>query len=65
MNMNTDLYVDFMRRYGTLTAEAEADLRGRVQALQRAKGQTIIRTGQVASSFFLEEKRDGTFLLPV
>lgn len=56
MNMNTDLYVDFMRRYGTLTAEAEADLRGRVQALQRAKGQTIIRTGQVASSFFLEEK---------
>lgn len=54
--MNTDLYVDFMRRYGTLTVEAEADLRGRVQALQRTKGQTIIRTGQVASSFFLVEK---------
>lgn len=53
--MNTDLYVDFMRRYGTLTAEAEADLRGRVQALQRTKGQTIIRTGQVASSCFLVE----------
>lgn len=56
MNMNTDLYVDFMRRYGTLTAEAEADLRGRVQALQRAKGQTIIRTGQVASCCFLVEQ---------
>lgn len=54
--MNTDLYIDFMRRYGTLTAEAEADLRSRVQALQRVKGQTIIRTGQVASSCFLVEQ---------
>ena len=54
--IDTDLYVDFMRRYGTLTAEADADLRRRVQALQRTKGQTIIRTGQVASSCFLVER---------
>lgn len=53
--MNTDAFVNFMKRYGDITPEAEKDLRERVQSLQRAKGQTIIRTGQVASSCFLVE----------
>ncbi len=54
--MNTDAFVNFMKRYGDITPEAEKDLRERVQSLQRTKGQTIIRIGQRATGFFYIEE---------
>ena len=54
--MNLDGFIEFLQRYGRISAEAEADLRSRVRLLSRNKGQTIIRMEQTESSFFYIEK---------
>lgn len=54
--MNADNFVAYLRRYGNIEPEAEADVRSRVRYLTRSKGQTIIRAGQIEASFFYIER---------
>lgn len=51
---NVDI-VTLLKSYGPIPEAAESDILSHVSRLHRAKGQRIIREGQVATSFFVVE----------
>lgn len=56
MVKGNNIFVEKMKSYGTMTAEAEKDLLSRVRRVSKAKGERIVREGQVVTSFFFVEK---------
>ena len=51
-----NIFIEQLKKYGRMTAEAEQDLLGMVHKVHKKKGEQIVRQQQVATSFYIIEK---------